>query len=113
MERKTRAKMTTEKKEVAASNIEKNTNEMVQEVFFQYAGQEIVVKNILEKAKKEFIAEANKESDIKSIQLYIKPEENAAYYVINGKSDGKKLVCSSNKMKNKKEVFGLPFYFLR
>ena len=35
--------------------------------------------------RKEWVAETGKkESDIKDVQIYVKPEENAAYYVVNG-----------------------------
>ena len=52
-------------------------------VYIQFAGQEIAAKDILEAAKKAF-AEANKDVEIKTIELYVKPEEGAAYYVVNG-----------------------------
>lgn len=54
-----------------------------EKIFLQYEGREIVVDNILEKVRQEFILEGNNAADIKSIRLYIKPQENAAYYVIN------------------------------
>ena len=39
---------------------------------------------ILKQCKKAWMDETGKkESDIKEMQIYIKPEENAAYYVIN------------------------------
>ncbi len=52
-------------------------------VYIQFVGQEIAAKNILEAAKKAF-AEANEGVEIKTIELYVKPEEGAAYYVVNG-----------------------------
>ena len=41
---------------------------------------------IIENAKKAFEAEGNKVSSMKEIKIYVKPEENSAYYVINGES---------------------------
>ena len=44
---------------------------------------------MIEKAKKQFEAEGHRASSIKSIQVYLKPEEYAAYYVINQKHAGR------------------------
>ncbi len=52
-------------------------------VYIQFAGQEVAAKDILEAAKKAF-AEANEGVAIETIELYVKPEEGAAYYVVNG-----------------------------
>ena len=42
-----------------------------------------------EKVKAQFVAEGNKASDIKSLNIYVKPFENSAYYVINGDVTGR------------------------
>lgn len=52
-------------------------------VTIQYAGKDIVAKEVLEAATKAF-QEANEGVAIESIQLYIKPEEGVAYYAVNG-----------------------------
>lgn len=62
-----------------------------QEVYIQFAGKEIAAKDIIEKAKEDYVKKGNKESSIKLIQLYVKPEENAAYCVINGDSSNEKI----------------------
>ena len=31
---------------------------------------------------------SGKEEDLKELQVYVKPEENKAYYVVNGEADG-------------------------
>ena len=49
----------------------------------QYAGKEIAAKEILERAKIAF-ADANPGVKIETIVLYVKPEEDVAYYVVNG-----------------------------
>ena len=41
------------------------------------------------KVKAQFVAEGNKESAIKSLNIYVKPFENSAYYVINGDITGR------------------------
>ena len=47
------------------------------------AGKQIVAKDVLDKAVKAY-AEAHKGAEIKTIEVYVKPEENVAYYVVNG-----------------------------
>ena len=55
-------------------------------VVVQFGGQEVAMATVIENAKKAFEAEGNKVSSIKEIHIYVKPEEYAAYYVINGVS---------------------------
>ena len=62
--------------------------EKVEEVYIQFQELEITTKDVLERAKKAYVAEGHRESSIKSIRLYIKPEESMAYYVINDKFAG-------------------------
>ena len=54
-------------------------------VVIEYEGRSTLVKNVIAKATKAY-KKANKGVVIKKIDIYIKPEENAAYYVINGDS---------------------------
>ncbi len=66
----------------------KKAPEATANVMIQFDGKEYVAKDILEKAKAAF-AEENKEVELQTINLYIKPEEGAAYYVGNGDISGK------------------------
>lgn len=86
-EKKTTAKKTTAKKTTAKKTAVK-TVQKVEEVYVQFAGQEVLTQEVLERAKQAYIAEGHRESSIKSIRLYIKPEEHMAYYVINEKIAG-------------------------
>lgn len=52
-------------------------------VIIEYAGNQIVAKDVLAAATKAFKA-SNKGVTIKTIEVYVKPEENVAYYVVNG-----------------------------
>ncbi len=56
-------------------------------VVLQYAGKDIAMADLLDAAKKAYAAD-NKE-DLKDIVLYVKPEDNAAYYVANNTVTGK------------------------
>lgn len=63
--------------------------ELVPEVYIQFEGKEDAVQNAIAKAKAAFVADGHRESTIKSLRVYLKPEESAAYYVINEKYAGK------------------------
>ena len=63
--------------------------ELKPEIFVQYQGNEAVLAEVVEKAKGEFVAAGHRVSSIKSLQVYLKPEEFAAYYVINQKFAGR------------------------
>lgn len=55
----------------------------------QFGGKEVVASNILETVKKVWVEKfQGKLEEIKTIEIYIKPEENRAYFVINGLSNG-------------------------
>lgn len=75
-------------KKAPAKKTEAKKVEKIEEIYLQFHGQEIFTKDIMERAKQAYISEGHRESSIKSIRLYIKPEENMAYYVINEKIAG-------------------------
>ena len=52
-------------------------------VFVQYAGKEIVEKDVVAACKKAYADLATGE-DLKTLEVYINVEENAAYFVANG-----------------------------
>lgn len=53
-------------------------------VFVQYLGKEISAESLAAEARKAFVAAGHKEDEIETIDVYVKPEENAAYYAVNG-----------------------------
>ena len=55
-------------------------------VHVQFSGSDWMVADLIEQAKAAYAAE-NTEA-VKEIELYVKPEENKAYYVINGGVSG-------------------------
>lgn len=85
------------KKSAAASNLTGTARrtktvkkeELRPEVVIQYAGNAAQVEEIIEKVKKLYAEDGHYLASLKSLQVYIKPEENAAYYVINKKQNGK------------------------
>lgn len=58
-------------------------------LYVQFAGNEVTEADIIDKVKAAYVAEGHKKSAIKEINLYVKPEEYAVYYVINDKAIGK------------------------
>lgn len=66
----------------AAATVKKA--EVKEAVYIQFAGSEYNLDEIRANVKKAWTEETgNKESDIKEVQIYVKPEEHAAYYVVN------------------------------
>lgn len=58
-------------------------------VYLQYMGKEIDKDDIVKRVKEVWTKEMKKKiGDIHTLTLYIKPEENMAYYVINGEVTG-------------------------
>ncbi len=71
----------------ASATVEKVAT--IEQVYFQYAGKELSSQAILDQVKKLWESAGNKLSAIQTLNLYIKPEENAAYFVINDTLTGK------------------------
>ncbi len=63
--------------------------ELKPEIFVQFMDKEAVIEEVVGRAKAQFVAEGHRVSTIKSLQIYLKPEEYAAYYVINQKFKGR------------------------
>lgn len=59
------------------------------EVSVQFAGKEYTAEKLVEIAKDVWQYDLGKKAaDFKEVRLYVKPEENAVYYVINGEVSG-------------------------
>ena len=61
-------------------------NEPVVNVVLQYDGKSVDVEDVLKAAKNNW--KKDHKGDVKELQLYLKPEESKAYYVINGQEAG-------------------------
>ena len=89
--RKPRRKMTPEEREAAAvkrAERKAQAESMKPAVYVQFEGAEAVIDDLIEAAVADFRKE-KKRAQIIEFKLYVKPEERAAYYVINGAYDGK------------------------
>ena len=58
-------------------------------ITLEFGDYTAIMATVEEKVKAQFVAEGNKASSIKSLNIYVKPFENAAYYVINGDVTGR------------------------
>ena len=74
------------KKETAKKAPAKRTTakDIKTSVVVQFAGKEVAEKDLIAAVKKAYTKKGNKVGDIKTIEIYVKPEESAAYYVVNG-----------------------------
>ena len=84
---KTAAKKTAQKKTTRKTATKKEASST--EVFVEFYGQQSSVESVEERVKAAFVAQGHKAGTIKSLKIYLKPEEQAAYYVINDKFAGR------------------------
>jgi len=83
------AKKAPAKKAVAAKKAPAKKAAVVESVNFQFAGKSYTPDDLLKICKDVWTYDLNgKEEDLKSVELYVKPEENTTYYVINGDVTG-------------------------
>ena len=82
-----------EKEEKAAEKkpaAKRTTNKAVKTTFVVQAGKkEVSMEEAVARVKEAWIAAGNVEKDLKEIAVYVKPEDDAIYYVVNGDVTGK------------------------
>lgn len=82
-------KKTAERKPAARKTAAKKAAPANTEVYVQFWGKEVYAKDVVESIKKIWTDEmGKKESELKDLKVYIKPEDNGAHYVINGDITG-------------------------
>ena len=74
-----------QKKSACVAEEKYTTHEAGRTVVVEVAGKQIMAKDVLQKAEEAYLA-AHKDVEIKTLELYISPEQNAAYYVVNGEA---------------------------
>jgi hypothetical protein len=57
-------------------------------VYIEFYGEQVSQSELIEEAKKIWKNLGKKASDLKKLELYIKPEDDRVYYVFNGKTAG-------------------------
>lgn len=63
--------------------------EVVEEVFFEFNGEQFLSNSLVERIKEEWKNEGHRIGSIKTLRVYVDVVERKAYYVINDKSEGK------------------------
>ncbi len=87
-EKKPAAKKAAEKKPAAKKASSKA--EVKTQMYLQFDGKEYTEKEIFQKVKEVWTKVLkNKVGDMKDVKIYLKPEESAAYYVVNDDTSGK------------------------
>lgn len=81
---KAAAKTTTAKKETTTAK--KTTAKVEEKVVLQLGFGEYTTEDVVDMCKKAY--EAENTTKIKTIDVYVKPEDQKAYYVVNGKVAG-------------------------
>lgn len=79
---------TTKEMEMDQKAVEK-VKEAETEVILQYRNYEVNMADVTERVKAHFVAKGNKAESIENMQIYVKPEDFTAYYVINDGVVGK------------------------
>ena len=79
----------TPKKTTTRKTTRKAAPKLNTEVYIHFWGKEVYAKDIVSRIKDVWTNEmGKKESELLDLKVYIKPEENAAHYVINGDTMG-------------------------
>ena len=88
-EKKPAAKKAPAKKEEAPAEkaVKKAAEKDAAKLFIEFGGNKFAADEIVEKCKAAYKAD-NSRKQVRSIEVYVKPEDNKAYYVVNGKADG-------------------------
>ena len=89
--KKPAAKKPAAKKPIAKKTTTKattSTKKIATELYVQFAGYEVSEEDLVNRVKEAWVNEGNKISTLKNINLYVKPEERKAYYVVNGSAAG-------------------------
>ena len=79
---------TAEVKDEKPVEVEVKTGKTATDVFVQYGSVEVKAKDIVAKIKNLYSESGKNVDDIDTLKVYIKPEENVAYYVINEEEKG-------------------------
>ena len=94
--KKAPAKKAAEKKEVAEKKapakkapVKKAAAKTETVITLEFGDYSAIMATVEEKVKAQYVAEGHKASSIKTLNIYVKPFENSAYYVVNGEVTGR------------------------
>lgn len=89
MATKKQTKEVENKVEEVKTTAKKTKKESKTSVFVEYAGKQVAEKDVIAAVKKAWTNTGKKIGDIQTMTIYIKPEEDSVYYVINDTESGK------------------------
>lgn len=84
--KKTTAKKAEEKKPATKKTTAKKAS-VDSKVYIQFYGKQVTASDVVASCEADY--KSNNKAAIKSIDVYVKPEEDTAYYVVNGSVEGK------------------------
>ncbi|HIR84695.1 MAG TPA: hypothetical protein IAA56_05085 [Candidatus Galloscillospira excrementavium] len=73
----------------AATAVKEKMAEPQTTIFVEYQGRQVRLDDLVTAVKHHWGASGQKSADLKSLELYVKPEDSAVYYVANGSVEGK------------------------
>ncbi len=79
------AKKKTTRAKKGAKRGPKAASERTVELFVQFEGKEIAYSDLVNRIKEWWKGQGKRETSLKSVNIYVKPEESMAYCVINDK----------------------------
>jgi hypothetical protein len=71
-----------------SEKVKEDMNKMKTNVYVEFYGEQVSKDELVKEAEKIWVESGKKAADIKKIDLYVKPEEDKAYYVINDEMEG-------------------------
>jgi hypothetical protein len=76
------------RKAEAKKPVAKKNADRIQEVYFEFDGGQVEAGQIVKKVEEDYKAAGHQIGRIKDLKIYVKPEDNKAYYVVNGNAEG-------------------------
>lgn len=73
----------------SGEKVKETADVITTEVILQYRDYEVNMDDVTERVKAHYTAKGNKPESIENMQIYVKPEDFTAYYVINDREAGK------------------------
>lgn len=80
-------KKLTQKREQQAVTVQPKES-LKTDFFIQFQNQEYLVQSITQKVKEDCMANGLPEDDLKTLSIYLKPEDQKAYYMVNQQISG-------------------------
>ncbi len=75
-----------DEKKTAKKRTARKTTAVDSNVYVQFFGKQIATKDVLDSCQADY--KSNNRAAVKSIEVYVKPEDDTAYYVVNGNVQG-------------------------